>query len=111
MTTPQYRPIVKNDLPRIEAILDGINLFPSDMLEDTIAGYLENEASSESWICATIDDVVVWFGYCVQEKLTEGTYNIYALWVQQELQWQGIWSGLLTYIETSLAQQWARILI
>ncbi|MDX2303834.1 MAG: GNAT family N-acetyltransferase [Microscillaceae bacterium] len=50
-------------------------------------------------------------GYCVPEKLTDGTYNLLAIGVSKDFQRQGIASEMMKYIELFLKKSDGRILI
>ncbi|MEL6275440.1 MAG: N-acetyltransferase, partial [Bacteroidota bacterium] len=45
------------------------------------------------------------------EKLTAGTFNLYAIGVKSELQGQGIGRQMMTYLENHLKKNGQRILI
>ncbi len=105
------RPVEKNDLDALKQVLDSIELFPSTMLENIIADYLINPDSEDMWFTLTQDEHPVSIAYCAPEKLTVGTYNLYAIGVRADLQGQGIGGQMMTYIEEQLSQNGHRILI
>jgi ribosomal protein S18 acetylase RimI-like enzyme len=64
-----------------------------------ISDYLNNPENQDIWFTKIIDDKNVLLGYCAPERLTEGTYNLYAIAVIKELQGQGIGQQMMAYIE------------
>lgn len=101
----------KNDVPGIKQILDSIELFPSEILEDMIADYLTNPASEEIWFTDVENGNPIAFGFCAPEKLTEGTYNLYALGVRSDIQGKNTGSKMMNFIEEHLRANGHRILI
>lgn len=105
------RPIRLEDLPALKEVLNSIELFPSEMLEELSHDFLTNPESEEIWFTATINEKPVSIGYCAPEKLTEGTYNLYAIGVRSDIQAGGIGGKMMAYVENVLQQQGQRILI
>jgi len=105
------RKIVKDDVNELKTVLNSIDLFPAEMLDDMIADYFDNPKTSDIWFTTIQDEKPVAIGYCVPEKLTEGTYNLYAIGVRSDLQGKGIGSTMMNYIESKLKNQGQRILI
>jgi N-acetylglutamate synthase-like GNAT family acetyltransferase len=100
----------RSDIPGLKTILDSSELFPSEYLEGMMEEYLTNPESGEIWFCAHLPEGPAGFGYCVPEKLTEGTYNLLAIAVTKELQGKGIGRALIQYIENLLKAENNRIL-
>lgn len=109
MTT--IRKVLANDIIELKKVLDTIELFPSEMLEDMISDYLNNPESQDIWFTATENGHPVSVGYCSPEKLTEGTYNLYAIGVRSDIQSKGIGRKMMAYIEETLKRNGHRILI
>ncbi len=107
----QLRRILKNDIPALKMVLDSSGLFPSDLLDDMISGYLNDPSSTDIWFTALVDDTPIAIGYCAPERLTEGTYNLYAIAVAKLHQGTGIGTQMMTYIEGLLRKKKGRILI
>ncbi len=101
----------KNDVPELKKVLDSIELFPSEYLDDMISDYLNNEESEEIWFTATENNAPISIGFCAPEKLTEGTYNLYALGVKSDIQSKGTGSKMMSFIENHLKDLGHRILI
>ena len=108
--TRRIRPIPRDALPAIGRVLDATGLFPSDMLDEMIAGYLAG-GSAEIWFACMVGDEPVAFGYCVPERMTEGTFNLLAIAVAPDRQRSGVGTAMLKHLEDRLAKGGGRILI
>lgn len=109
MTT--IRKVRKDDLEGIKQVLDTIDLFPSEMLDDMISDYFNNPETEEIWFTSVHDGKICGIGYCAPEKLTDRTYNLYAIGVQNELQSKGMGKQMMFFIENYLRAIGARVLI
>lgn len=107
----EIRPIVKSDIESLKTVLDSIELFPSEMLDDMISDYFNNPESTDLWFTALENDQPLSIGYCAAEKLTEGTYNLYALGVSSTVQAKGIGEKMMSHIESQLQEMGQRLLI
>ena len=107
----EIRLVKRSDLPDLKQVLDTIELFPSAMLDDMIADFLNNPETEEIWFTETDDGRPISIGYCAPEKLTDGTYNLYAIGVRSDIQSKGTGSRMMTFIETHLKENKKRILI
>jgi ribosomal protein S18 acetylase RimI-like enzyme len=105
------RPIIISDLESLKTVLDSSKLFPSEYLDEMITDYLTNPESQDIWFTYTNEEKPVAIGYCVPEKLTDGTYNLLAIGVSQEHQRNGIAIEMMGYIEQIIKQSGGRILI
>lgn len=105
------RKVIGPDVDALKKILDSSGLFPSEYLGEMISEYISDPASEEIWFTCEQDSKPVGFGYCVPEKLTDGTYNLLAIAVNKNLQGFGIGSKMLEYLEDELKRQKKRILI
>jgi len=81
------------------------------MLEDMMANYFNNPDSEDIWFVSIQEDEPIAFGYCAPEKLTEGTYNLYAIGIRADIQGQGIGKKMMSFIEQDLKEKGHRILI
>ncbi len=107
----KIRPIVQGDIPSLKVILDNTGLFPSEMLEDMISDYLANPDSTDIWFTVEVDGQPISIAYCAPERMTEGTYNLYAIAVHGNQQGRGVGAQMMEYIENLLRDQGQRILI
>ena len=105
------RKVVKDDIKGLKEVLNSIDLFPAEMLDDMISDYFENPETSDIWFTTTQDEKSIAIGYCAAEKLTEGTYNLYAIGISSDVQGKGIGGAMMNYIENELKNQGQRILI
>ena len=105
------RKVIASDVEALKRVVDSSGLFPSAYLGEMISEYLSNPASEEFWFIYLQDRQPVGFGYCVPEKLTDGTYNLLAIAVDKKSQGIGIGSKMMNYLEDELKRQQKRILI
>ncbi|MFN8308830.1 MAG: N-acetyltransferase [Chitinophagales bacterium] len=105
------RPVERLDLEGLKAVLDSCELFPSEYLDEMIADYFTNPDTDQIWFTAILNNQPVAIGYCIPEKLTDGTYNLLAIGVSKEFQQQGIANKMMQYIEQLLKSKNARLLV
>lgn len=105
------RPIKRKDLSELKKVLDSSELFPSELLDDMISDYLNNPESEDIWFTATENNIPISIAYCAPERLTEGTYNLYAIAVRNDYQGKGIGRQMMDYLESQLRDSGKRILI
>lgn len=101
----------QNHLSALKTVLDSSGLFPSDLLDPMIYDYFNNSDSEEIWFTALLHNQPISIGYCAPERLTQGTYNLYAIAVHASYQGQGIGLKMMEYIEKRLAAQGHRLLL
>lgn len=107
----KIRKVIEKDIYELKKVLDSIDLFPSEMLEDMISDYLTNPETEEIWFTETENDIPISIGFCAPEKLTEGTFNLYAIGVRSDIQSMGTGSRMMVFIENYLKESGHRILI
>lgn len=105
------RPVTTADVDDLKLVLDSCELFPSDYLDEMISDYFNNAETEDHWFTFLIDEKPVAIGYCIPEKLTEGTYNLLAIGVSQNAQRKGVASAMMEYIEQQLKQNNGRLLL
>jgi ribosomal protein S18 acetylase RimI-like enzyme len=94
----------------LKTIIDATELFPSKMLDDMMAGYLNGTATDEFWL--TVDDGgPIGVAYAVPEKLTEGTWNLLLIAVHPDRQGQGQGSQLIAHVEALLSNRGELLLL
>ena len=107
---PHIRAVTRDDLPALKRVIDACALFPSGLLDEMVAGHLEQPSDKEIWL--TVDDGgPVAVAFCAPEDMTEGTWNLYLIAVHPERQGQGLGRALMAYIERTLAARGQRILL
>ncbi len=107
----EVRMVTQSDITDLKQVLDSIELFPSEMLDNMIFDYLNNPETEEIWFTASENSRPISIGFCAPEKLTVGTYNLYAIGVRRDIQGKGIGSKMMAYIEDYLKEKGGRILI
>ncbi|TRX58431.1 GNAT family N-acetyltransferase [Fulvivirga sp. M361] len=107
----RIRKVKKEDIQALKSVVDSSELFPSDLLDEMIHDYLTNSSSKDIWFTTTENGVPISMGYCAPERLTEGTYNLYAIAVHKDHQGKGVGKDMMKYIENLLRENGNRILI
>lgn len=107
----ETRLVTKEDLKSLKEVLDSIELFPSEYLDDIISNYLNNPETQQIWFTCSINNTPISIGYCAPEKFTNGTYNLLAIGVKKEHQSQGIGQKMMHFIEQLLKEKGNRILL
>jgi len=107
----QIRKVIQQDIPALKEVLDTLELFPAEMLEDMTSDYFNNPETQDIWFTALENDKPISIGYAAPEQLTDGTYNLYALGVRSDIQSKGIGKQMMDFVEKELQQNGARILI
>jgi len=107
----KIRPVTTADVDDLKLVLDSCELFPSEYLDEMISDYFNNAETEDHWFTFLIDEKPVAIGYCIPEKLTEGTYNLLAIGVSQNAQRKGVASAMMEYIEQQLKQKKGRLLL
>lgn len=105
------RKVIKEDIPALKAVLDSCGLFPSELLDDMISDYLTNPTTEDIWFTTVQDEMPISVGYCAPEKFTVGTYNLYAIGVEEKKQGGGVGGRMMTFIEEVLRDRGGRVLI
>ncbi len=111
MQKDNIRKVQVQDIPGLKEVLDSSELFPSEYLDDMISDYFNNNDSTDIWFTCIDNNTPIALGYCAPEKLTNGTYNLYAIAVRKDLQGQGVGERMMNFIEKLLTDSGNRILI
>jgi ribosomal protein S18 acetylase RimI-like enzyme len=105
----KVRPVSRQDIPAIRAVIDSTGLFPGHLVDGMIAPFFE-PGSSDCWL--TYDDGgPAAVAYYAPERLTDGTWNLYLIAVDSGRQGRGIGATLLAHIERDLRERGQRVLI
>lgn len=110
MTNPIIKPTATEDIAGLQAVLDGTELFPSEMLPDMLVPSLAGETEA-FWLTCHIDGEAVGLCYTVPEALADGTWNMLALAVRPDLQGKRLGAALVHAAEQHLKDTGQRILI
>ena len=98
------------DTPALKAVIDGTGLFPSDMLDEMLAGFLKGQGGDEVWL-TDYDAGPVALAYFAPERMTQGTWNLYLIAVHPDRQGQGRGTALLRHVEQVLTARGQRVLL
>ena len=105
------RETTQKDIPGLKRVLDGTGLFPSEMLDYMVRGFLSEDLSNDVWLTCDFDDDPVGFCYAAPEPLTEGTWNMLAIAVLPGVQGNGAGAALVAELESRLHGLSQRVLI
>lgn len=108
---PAPRDVDREDLTALKTVIDATGLFPAELLDDMLSGFLAGERPEER--CRTIDHDgrPIAIAYMAREPMTDGTSNLLLLAVHPEHQGLGIGQRLIRDAEASLAEYGERILL
>ncbi|HYO65245.1 MAG TPA: GNAT family N-acetyltransferase [Archangium sp.] len=110
MAEYKIRPVTREDMPTLKAVIDATGLFPSEMLDGMVAGFFSGEAVNDFWL--TVEDgEPVAVAYYVPERMTQGTWNLLLIAVHPERQGTGIGAALMEHVERHLAARGERVLL
>jgi ribosomal protein S18 acetylase RimI-like enzyme len=104
------RDALRADVPAFKRIIDHVELFPADLLDDMIASYFNSNPNNEIWRVADTDGVVG-FAYCAPERMTNGTDNMLLLAVAPEHQRQGIGAALIRDMQELVRARGSHLLL
>lgn len=110
MTNPIIKATSQDDIAGLQAVLDGTQLFPSEMLPDMLAPALSGDTDA-FWLTCHLDGEAVGLCYTTPEDLTDGTWNMLALAVRPDLQGKRLGAALVAAAEQHLKDKGQRILI
>ncbi len=95
----------------MQDVLDGTNLFPSDMLPDMVHGFLSDPESTDLWLTCEVDNKAIGLCYAAPEMLANGSWNMLAIAVHPHGQGKGAGSAMAAKLEAALREKGHRILI
>ena len=110
MTHPMIKPTSSDDIPGLQAVLEGTGLFPGDMLPDMLAPALSGETEA-LWLTCHVGGEAVGLCYTVPEAFADATWNMLALAVRPDLQGKRFGAALVQAVEHRLKDKDQRILI
>lgn len=109
--TMKIRSTKSEDIPALKLVLDGTELFPSEMLPDMLSDFLSDDDSEDVWLTCEVDGIAIGFCYAAPEQLTEGTWNMLAVAVLPTKQGTGVGGAIVKELEANLRKRGHRILI
>lgn len=99
-----------SDLPAIKRVIDAVQLFPSELLDDMFSSGPDDSEQKEFWF--TYDDgSLEAVAYCAPEPMTRGAWNLLLIAVHPDRQGEGIGALLMSSVEEKLASAGARVLL
>lgn len=99
-----------NDLAAAKEIIDGVELFPSELLDGMFCANSDHPEQAEFWL--TFDDgTPTAIAYCAPEPMADGTWNLLLIAVHPDRQSAGIGAQMMAYIEDKLAAEEVRVLL
>lgn len=104
------RPAERQDIAAIKSVAENAEMFPPEMLEDMMSGYLDR-TSNDLWFVAITGDRLVGFGFCEPERMTSGTWNLLAIGILDDCRGRGIGAAMMRHLEDRLRTAGERILI
>lgn len=105
------RPAEKHDLENLKEVIESSGLFPPELLEGMMADYFGANQANEIWLTRLEAGKPVAILFTAQEKLTDGTWNMYLIAVKKEFRGKGIGKELTGYVEAQLKAEGQRVLI
>ncbi|MDR2010247.1 MAG: GNAT family N-acetyltransferase [Bacteroidales bacterium] len=109
--SPIIRKVKKEDFESLKAVIDSNNLFPSELLDEMISDFFTNENTTDIWLTMEIEKEIIAVIYCVPERMTVGTFNLYLIAIHKNFQGRGFGAQIMTYLEELLQKSNNRILI
>lgn len=110
MKPTTIRPVTPDDVPVLKDLIDALGLFPGEMLDGMMADYFTNPDSSDRWLTDD-ENGPVGVAYYAPERLTEGTWNLYLIAIQADLQGKGRGAAMMRYVEQALRERGERLLL
>lgn len=107
----KIRPTKSEDIPALKLVLEGTELFPSEMLPDMLSDFLSKDESEDVWLTCEAEGKAIGFCYATPEALTKGTWNMLAIAVLPEMQGLGAGSAIVKELESNLGDNGHRVLI
>lgn len=108
------RAITPDDTVSLINLANAIGLFSPDELEELrqmLIDSLRKEGDTYPFWLTDDDDGLVGLAYCEPERMTNGTWNLQLIAVHPSHQRQGRGAKLLHFVEQSLVDRGARILL
>jgi ribosomal protein S18 acetylase RimI-like enzyme len=108
------RSICPDDTDALIALADSIELFSADELEELgqmLTDSLSKDGDTHPFWITDDDDGLVGLAYCEPERMTHGTWNLQLIAVHPTHQRQGRGAKLLLFVEQTLVNRDARVLL
>ena len=107
---PRLRAVTSADVAVLKAVIDETGLFPSDMLDEMLAAFLNGGEADHIWL--TFDEAKPSaLLYCASERMTSGTWNVLLMAVHPQGQGKGRGTAMLRQVERILEDRQQRVLL
>ncbi len=73
------RPTSVEDVPRLKSIVAATELFPPELLDGMLDGYLNRDDCRDVWLTMEDDQGPIGLAYVAPEPMTDGTWNFISL--------------------------------
>lgn len=103
--------MIKSDLPKVKAIIDDNQMFPSEFLDEMVLGCLNCETKEMWFVLEQEGSGVIAVAYLSPERMTEGTWNLLLIAVLKQFQGCKIGSKLMAFSEEKLKKLGVRVLL
>ena len=114
MNDDSIRPYRPADLPAAKALIDAVELFPSELLDGMVpdgGNAADDPAGTDAfWLIHDADGVDA-VAYCAPEPMTNGTWNLLLIAVHPDRHGRGIGTRLTRHVERRLTAHGARVLL
>jgi ribosomal protein S18 acetylase RimI-like enzyme len=107
----KIRPTKHDDIAALQEVLDGTELFPSEMLPDMVGGFLADGESADIWLTCEANGKALGFCYAAPEALADGAWNMLAIAILPTEQGKGYGGAIVEHLEAELKARGQRILI
>ncbi len=108
------RPCAPDDTDALIALANSTELFSSgelDELRQMLTDSLSKDSDTHPFWITDDDDGLVGLAYCEPERMTRGTWNLQLIAVHPTHQRQGRGAKLLLFVEQTLTDRGARVLL
>ncbi len=109
----KIRPTIREDYDSIINILKRTDYFTDEEIiiaDELLNSYFDNSLDSGYWTYTAVTDQVAGYVCYGPTPLTDGTYDIYWIAVEPELQGQKIGTELLSFAEDDIAKHKGRLI-
>lgn len=111
MHAASIRPVTREDLSPLAALVDATGLFPGELLPGMTSGFLDGTSGDEQWLTLVDGAEPVAVAYVAPERLTSGTWNLLLIAVHPSRQGRGLGATLMAHVEGMLAARGERLLL
>lgn len=101
----------KADINGIKEVIDSTGLFPSEYIDEMMYKYLNGNPENELWFSQFCENKLIGVSYTIQERLTNGTFNLLLIAVHKDYQGKKYGERMMMHVEKLLKSNNARILL